>query len=83
MSKDETEKHLQKLVDKLSKRERDVLASVLQGFSNTEIGDAFGIANATAKIHRANVYRKLKVNSLSEVFKLFRVQSTLDVEIET
>ena len=82
MSKDETEKHLQKLVNKLSKRERDVLASVLQGFSNTEIANAFDIANATAKIHRANVYRKLKVNSLSEVFKLFKVQPTLDVEIE-
>lgn len=83
MSKDETEKHLQKLVDKLSKRERDVLARVLQGFSNTEIAEEYFIANATVKVHRANVYRKLKVNSLSEVFKLFRVQPTLDVEIET
>jgi len=62
MSKEQIEKHLQKLVNKLSKHEREVLARVLEGLTNKEISEKYFIASATVKVHRASIYRKLKVN---------------------
>lgn len=79
MDNEEAKKHLQKLVEQLSKRERQVLTKVLVGFTNTEIAEALCIAKSTEKIHRSNIYLKLGVKSLSELFKLFEVKPAIKV----
>lgn len=51
----------------LSARERDVLAGVVAGKTNKEIGLALGISHRTVEIHRARLMRKLKVKTLADL----------------
>jgi DNA-binding CsgD family transcriptional regulator len=50
----------------LSRREKQVLALVVMGMSNAEIGKRLGIVEATVKSHVSASYRKLDVGSRSE-----------------
>jgi DNA-binding CsgD family transcriptional regulator len=43
---------------RLTDRERSILDRVLQGSSNTEIGDELGISKATVKWHMHNIFTK-------------------------
>ena len=49
-------------IERLTARERDVLAGVAEGLSNRVIGDRLGISARTVEIHRANLLRKIEVN---------------------
>lgn len=49
-------------VTPLSRREVQVLALVAEGYGNREIGERLGIAEATAKVHVTQVFRKLGVH---------------------
>jgi ATP/maltotriose-dependent transcriptional regulator MalT len=51
---------------KLTKREQDVLALLVQGATNKEIARALFIVEATAKLHLRHIYAKLGVRSRSE-----------------
>jgi FixJ family two-component response regulator len=51
----------------LSSRERDVIALVVRGHLNKEIGRELGISEVTVKAHRGNVMRKMNANSLAEL----------------
>jgi FixJ family two-component response regulator len=53
--------------DPLSRRERDVLAHVLQGKLNKQSAFDLGITERTVKVHRASVMRKLGVQSVAEL----------------
>lgn len=57
--------------DALTDREREIAILVLKGHSSKSIAMATGIAPGTVKIHRKNIYRKLKISSQSELFALF------------
>lgn len=50
----------------LSPRECEVLALVVQGLTNREIGDELGIARNTVKNHLRSVYAKLGVRNRAE-----------------
>jgi ATP/maltotriose-dependent transcriptional regulator MalT len=49
--------------DRLTRREREVLALVRVGMSNAEIAAALSLANGTVRRHLQNVYAKLGVGS--------------------
>lgn len=52
--------------DRLSSRERQVLALLTQGRTNREMADALGIAVRTTTSHIASIYRKLGVHGRVE-----------------
>ena len=52
--------------DKLSSREQQVLAAVVNGLSNKEIAEQLFITETTVKLHVTNIYRKLGVKSRSQ-----------------
>lgn len=49
--------------EKLSPREREILASLGRGASNKEIARQIGLSESTVKIHVQNIFRKLKITS--------------------
>jgi len=55
----------------LTSREQDVARLILRGHSSESIARHLGITTATVKIHRRNLYAKLNISSLSELFALF------------
>lgn len=55
----------------LSEREQQITALLLQGFDSEDIAHYFSITHGTVKNHRKNIYKKLAVTSLSELFQLF------------
>jgi DNA-binding CsgD family transcriptional regulator len=50
-----------------SSREKEVVELLLQGKSNKQIALALGISESTVEYHLKNVYKKLQVNSRTEV----------------
>ncbi len=51
----------------LTSREREVLLLVSKGRRNQEIGSDLGISVATVKMHRANLMRKLDIDSVAQL----------------
>jgi len=68
----------EKLFDSLSRREKDVVESLLQGKSNKQIAFGLGISERTVEFHLNNVYIKLDVGSRTELI-LKLVESTGDI----
>ncbi len=57
-------------VDRLTKRERQVLVGVAEGLSNRLIGEKLSISPRTVEIHRANMLTKMGANHTSEAFRI-------------
>jgi len=57
-------------LESLTARERQVLALIIEGSSNKEIGRALEISPRTVEIYRANVMSKMRADSLSELVRL-------------
>ncbi len=57
-------------VDRLTKRERQVLAGVAEGLSNRLIGEKLSISPRTVEIHRANMLTKMGANHTSEAIRI-------------
>ncbi len=55
----------------LSEREREVALLMIRGYSLKAIADLLGVAMGTTKVHCKNLYKKLDINSQSELFSLF------------
>jgi FixJ family two-component response regulator len=51
----------------LSRRERQVMALVVSGLLNKQIGGELGISEITVKAHRGQVMRKMKASSLADL----------------
>jgi FixJ family two-component response regulator len=47
-----------------------VMALVVSGLLNKQVGGELGISEITVKAHRGQVMRKLKANSLAELVKI-------------
>jgi two-component system, LuxR family, response regulator FixJ len=54
---------------KLSERERDVLALVVGGLTNKEIGRALTLSSRTVETHRARLSEKLQADSLAQLIR--------------
>jgi FixJ family two-component response regulator len=64
------ETEIQSLRDRhasLSPREREVMALVVSGLLNKQVGAELGISEITVKAHRGNVMRKMKACSLADL----------------
>jgi two-component system response regulator FixJ len=57
-------------IERLTRRERDVLAFLVAGASNKSIAASLSISPRTVEIHRARVMEKTEVRSLSELVRL-------------
>ena len=51
----------------LTPREREVMALVVSGFLNKQVGGELGISEITVKAHRGQMMRKMKADSLPEL----------------
>ncbi|HEY6182333.1 MAG TPA: LuxR C-terminal-related transcriptional regulator [Terriglobales bacterium] len=54
----------------LSPRERQVMALVISGLLNKQVGGELGISEITVKAHRGQVMRKMKANSLADLVRM-------------
>lgn len=55
----------------LTPREAEVVEFILKGHSADATGRALGISSGTVRIHRRNIYAKLRVSSQGELFSCF------------
>ena len=54
----------------LSRREREVMALVVSGLLNKQVGGELDISEITVKAHRGQVMRKMKADSLAHLVKM-------------
>lgn len=57
-------------LESLSPREKEIADGILNGLSYKAVALAHGISIDTVRIHIKNIYRKLKINSKSQLFNL-------------
>jgi len=54
----------------LSHRERQVMALVVSGLLNKQVGGELGISEITVKAHRGKVMQKMKADSLADLVRM-------------
>ena len=57
--------------DGLTSREQQVVTLILEGHSSASLAANLGISHETARVHRRNIYAKLRVSSQAELFHWF------------
>lgn len=57
-------------LERLTRREREVLEAVACGLSNRKIGETLAISPRTVEIHRANMLAKLGANHTAEAIRI-------------
>ncbi|MGC1450833.1 MAG: response regulator transcription factor [Candidatus Sulfotelmatobacter sp.] len=63
-------KELRDRYSSLSAREREVMALVVSGLLNKQVGGELGISEITVKAHRGKVMQKMKADSLPDLVKM-------------
>jgi RNA polymerase sigma factor (sigma-70 family) len=58
---------LERRLENLTPREREVFLRVIRGFLNKQIADELGASEQTIKVHRHRVMDKMKVQSVAEL----------------
>ena len=61
---------VQKSLEKLTPREREVLEHLVTGMSNKEVGRQLGISPRTVEIHRSRLMEKMSAGSLAELVRM-------------
>jgi FixJ family two-component response regulator len=67
LSEETATRVLQHSYDSLSLREREVMALVVSGLLNKQVGAELGICEITVKAHRGRVMRKMNARSLADL----------------
>jgi FixJ family two-component response regulator len=62
--------NLRSCYSSLSTRERQVMALVVSGLLNKQVGGELGISEITVKAHRRHVMEKMKANSLPDLVRM-------------
>jgi FixJ family two-component response regulator len=62
----------ERLLSVLTARETEVIKLTDEGYGNIEIGNLLGISAATAKLHKANAFKKLNISTASQLAPLLR-----------
>lgn len=63
---------------KISPRESEVAALIVQGYSSRAISLKLGISAQTVKVHRRTLYKKLTITSQSDLFGLLTQSTKID-----
>jgi FixJ family two-component response regulator len=71
---------LQERVESLTPREREILTLVVSGLRNKQIAAQRGLSEMTVKVHRSQIMRKMRANSLVD---LVRMADKLTVSTKT
>ncbi len=61
---------LRERFESLTPREHEIMIQVVQGRLSKQIAFDFGVSEATVKVHRSNMMRKMKANSLPELGRM-------------
>ena len=61
---------LRECYESLTPREREVMALVVSGLLNKQVGGELGISEVTVKAHRGQVMQKMKAESLAALVKI-------------
>ena len=64
-----TDRVAQERYMQLSEREREVLGLIVAGLTNKEIGRKLGLSPRTVETHRANLFAKLRSESLAQLIR--------------
>ena len=64
---------IERRLETLTPRERQVLAMVVTGMLNKQIAAELGAAEKTIKVHRGRVMQKMKVGSVAELVRLTEI----------
>ena len=56
------------MLENISSREREIFDLLLEGLSQKEIANKLNISHSTVDFHRTNLYRKLGVHNIKELF---------------
>lgn len=62
--------------EQLTEREKDIVNGILDGLSYKLIADRYSISLDTVRMNVKKIYRKLKINSKSELFKIMGGSNT-------
>jgi RNA polymerase sigma factor (sigma-70 family) len=62
--------YLRECYEELTPREREVLGLVVQGLLNKQIAAELGTSETTVKIHRGQVMRKMRADSLPDLVRM-------------
>jgi FixJ family two-component response regulator len=64
--------HARGLIERLTRREYEVMQLVSAGMLNKQVGGELGMAEKTVKTHRAHVMQKLGITSVAELMLVLR-----------
>jgi FixJ family two-component response regulator len=70
LSRETEMRRLRDCYSSLTLREQQVMALVVSGLLNKQIGSELGISEITVKAHRGKVMQKMKADSLAELVKI-------------
>jgi two-component system, LuxR family, response regulator FixJ len=69
----QADRHARERYAQLSERECEVLALIVTGLTNKEIGRALSLSPRTVETHRANLFAKLEIQSLAQLIRQYAV----------
>ncbi len=61
---------LEKRLDSLTSRERELLPLVISGRSNKEVATEIGTSEITVKVHRGNLMRKMQAHTFADLLRM-------------